>query len=61
MQFNLEVTPESVAGMVENCRNELVEGPHIQTEPEILGESCCYETNYQVMFLFLDYLSALET
>ncbi|MEN8201903.1 MAG: hypothetical protein ABFS28_04845 [Bacteroidota bacterium] len=55
------MTPESVAGMVENCRNELVEGPHIQTEPEILGESCCYETNYQVMFLFLDYLSALET
>lgn len=60
LQFHLEVTSESVKGMVENCRNELVAGPYIQTEQEILDEKCCYEPNHQVMFQFLDYLSALN-
>jgi len=59
LQFHLEMTPDSVAGMVENCRDELVEGPYIQTEDEILEESCCYESNQQIMFQFLDYLSSL--
>lgn len=61
LQFHLEVTPESVQGMVDNCRDELVPGPFIQTEKEILGEICCYEMNHEVMFHFLDYLSALTT
>jgi GMP synthase (glutamine-hydrolysing) len=60
LQFHLEMTPASVAGMVENCGNELVDGPYIQTEREILSESCCYTSNQQLMFLFLDYLSALN-
>jgi GMP synthase-like glutamine amidotransferase len=59
LQFHLEVTPASVAALVDNCRDELVEGPHIQTEQEILGEDCCYESNQQIMFQFLDYLCAL--
>jgi len=59
LQFHLEVTPESVREMVDNCRDELVQGSYIQDEKEILGETCCYESNQQVMFQFLDYLSAL--
>ncbi len=61
LQFHLEVTPESVRGLVENCGDELVPGPHIQTEKQILGETGYYESNQQVMFQFLNYLSALIT
>jgi len=61
LQFHLEVTPESVAGMVDKCRSQLVPGEYIQTEKEILRESCCFETNQQVLCQFLDYLSAFIT
>lgn len=59
LQFHLEMTPESVRGMVENCRDELLEGIHIQTEKEILSEENYFEANQQLMYRFLDYLCAL--
>ena len=59
LQFHLEVTPESVVGMVYNCRAELESGPYIQSEEEILKGTEFYETNQKVMFQFLDYLSGL--
>jgi len=59
LQFHLEMIPESVRGMVDNCRNELVSGPYIQSEKEILKGSEFYDSNQQVMFRFLDYLSGL--
>ena len=37
LQFHLEATPESVRALVENARHELVPGPHIQAEAEILA------------------------
>jgi GMP synthase-like glutamine amidotransferase len=37
LQFHLETTPDSAQTIVENCRNELVEGKYIQTEQEILS------------------------
>lgn len=60
LQFHLEMTPDSVEGMVENCGDELVDGPYIQTAEEIRSEACCYAPNQQLMFQFLDYLSALN-
>ena len=59
MQFHLEVTPESVKDLVENCRDELVEGPHIQSEKEILSEQNYFQANQEVLYQFLDYLCAL--
>ncbi len=59
MQFHLEVTPESVKELVNNCRGELVEGIHIQSEKEILSEQSYFETNQQVLYQFLDYLCSL--
>lgn len=55
-QFHLEVTAESVREMVENCRDELIEGAYIQSESEILAEMCNFDTNQQILFQFLDYL-----
>jgi GMP synthase-like glutamine amidotransferase len=37
LQFHLETTPESARAIVENCRDELVDGEYIQTEREILS------------------------
>jgi GMP synthase (glutamine-hydrolysing) len=59
LQFHLELTPESVRTLLENCRDELVEGPHIEPEAEILAEKVNFEINQQVLFQFLDYLSSL--
>lgn len=59
MQFHLEVTLESLKELVDNCRDELVEGPYIQSEKEILSEQKYFQTNQEVLFQFLDYLSDL--
>ncbi|MEN8228223.1 MAG: type 1 glutamine amidotransferase [Bacteroidota bacterium] len=56
LQFHLEATPASVKELVDNCREELVPGPYIQTEEEILGEEKVYQTNQALMFRLLDYL-----
>jgi len=61
LQFHLEATQESIAELVENCRDELVEGPHIQTEKEILSGDGHFESNHQLLFKFLDYLSSLDS
>lgn len=60
LQFHLEVNPDSVRELVENCRDELEEGPHIQSEKKILSEHSYFQTNQEVLFQFLDYLSSLE-
>ncbi|WP_428239587.1 type 1 glutamine amidotransferase [Gynuella sp.] len=39
LQFHLETTPASAQAIVENCRNELVEGKYIQSEATILSAS----------------------
>jgi GMP synthase-like glutamine amidotransferase len=37
LQFHLETTPVSAQAIVENCRDELIEGEYIQSEMEILS------------------------
>ena len=61
LQFHLEATPESIKELVDNCRDELVEGPYIQTEKEILSVDGHFESNHQLLFKFLDYLSNLDS
>ena len=58
-QFHLEVTPEGVRKLVENCRDELVAGPYIQSEKEILEEKRFYRENQALMYRFLDYMGSL--
>jgi len=59
LQFHLELTPESVKEMVAHCGEEIIPGPYIQTEKEILEETRYYEGNQKLMFHFLDYLCCL--
>ena len=36
LQFHLETTPASIEALIEHCRDELVPGPYVQTEQELL-------------------------
>jgi GMP synthase-like glutamine amidotransferase len=36
LQFHLEVTRQGVEAMIENCRNELIPGPYVQTAAQML-------------------------
>ena len=56
LQFHLELTPDSIKELVDNCRDELVEGPHIQSEKEILSEQKYFQPNQELLYQFLDYL-----
>ena len=37
LQFHLEITRPGLEALVENCREELIEGQYVQTEEELLG------------------------
>lgn len=58
LQFHLEMLPENVKAIVENCGDELEEGVFIQTEGDILSktEQTYMQTN-ALMSALLDYLS----
>ena len=57
LQFHLETTPHSAQAIVENCRDELVEGEYIQSEAEILSVSAeRYSSINKVMGSVLKYL-----
>ncbi len=56
LQFHLETTPESMEALIENCGNELVNAPYIQTTPEIRKAARFEEIN-AAMTQLLDQLS----
>lgn len=59
LQFHLETTPLSARAIVENCRNELVEGKYIQSEAEILSvPQEHYSSINSLMGRVLEYLQA---
>jgi GMP synthase-like glutamine amidotransferase len=57
LQFHLEVTEQSLREMLENGKNELVEGETIQTVEGILMQTGHIESNNIRMFQILDYFS----
>lgn len=59
LQFHLETTSNSVQGIVENCRDELVEGDYIQSEAKILSAPHeRYSSINSLMWSVLEYLHA---
>jgi GMP synthase-like glutamine amidotransferase len=58
LQFHLEVSPESVATLIENCRAELLVAPWIQSEEEMLvAEGVRFEDLHTWLGSLLDYLT----
>lgn len=59
LQFHLETTPSSAQAIVENCKDEMVEGQYIQTEEEILSVPVeRYASINGLMEKLLEYLHA---
>lgn len=57
LQFHLETTPLSAQAIVENCRDELVEGEYIQSELKILSAPQKYYSSInRLMDKVLEYL-----
>lgn len=59
LQFHLETTSISVQEIVENCRDELVDGKYIQSETDILSATQeRYSSINSLMWNMLEYLHA---
>ena len=57
LQFHFEVTAETLLGMVENGREELIVNKAIQSAEQILQTTAYIENNNQLMFRLLDRLA----
>ena len=55
LQFHLETTPESARALIDRARAELVPGPFVQTEAELLAEP---PARYEALHRLLDALLA---
>lgn len=60
LQFHLETTPESAVSLINNCRHELVRGPWIQTELEIIDSNEKFAGINLTMDRILDYLASFS-
>lgn len=49
LQFHLEFTPDSTRALIEKARDELVDGPWIQTEQEMLRDKSMFDTANNLM------------
>ncbi len=54
LQFHLEATPLSAAGITQNCSNELIDKPYIQSEKLILSDNSRFDEINKIMFTILD-------
>jgi GMP synthase-like glutamine amidotransferase len=58
LQFHLESTPESVQALINNCRDELVTAPYIQTEHELQSvQIATYEKINSIMAELLSHIT----
>jgi GMP synthase-like glutamine amidotransferase len=58
LQFHLEVTPKEMSAFVRNCRDELVPGPFVQCETDLLAAlPNAYNTINSLMNEILSYLT----
>ena len=58
-QCHMEFTPDSIEGMISNCPDDLIhdgDQPFVQSA-EVLRQHC-FKTMNQILFKFLDYMSA---
>ncbi|AKB18076.1 hypothetical protein [Methanosarcina sp. WH1] len=54
LQFHLEMSNQTIRNVIENCRDEIVEGKYIQKEHELLERDYLLKVSRQLMFRLLD-------
>ena len=58
LQFHLETTKESITSLVDNCGEELGDGPYVQTAAQMLADTEHIDANRVLLNGLLEYLSA---
>lgn len=58
LQFHLEVAEDNIHQLIRHSQDELVPGPYIQMEEELLGKQETIDENRCLLFQFLDAWSA---
>jgi GMP synthase-like glutamine amidotransferase len=56
LQFHVEMSDQTIRNVIENCRDELVEGKYIQKEDEMLGREDFLIDSKRLMFRLMDNL-----
>jgi GMP synthase-like glutamine amidotransferase len=54
LQFHLEMSKKTIGNVIENCRDELITGPYIQSEEEMLDKKSFLTESKSLMFRMLD-------
>jgi hypothetical protein len=54
LQFHLEATAATVAELVAHCRRELVAGPYVQEEREIVAGAASASGLHSILYEILD-------
>jgi GMP synthase-like glutamine amidotransferase len=54
LQFHLEMSNKTIQNVIENCRDELVEGMYIQNEEKMLDKDSLLTKSKLLMFSMLD-------
>jgi GMP synthase (glutamine-hydrolysing) len=60
LQFHLETTPAAATALIDNCADELVEGPYIQAAESMLQDTSRFERINHAMWTILDQLATIE-
>lgn len=58
LQFHLEMTPEGIQRLIQNCPEDLTPGPFVQTPKEMLSQIRNLPINHLVLYQLLDRLEA---
>ncbi len=60
LQFHLETTQESAQSLIDNCGNELINAPYIQTASEIMNQDEKFKNINSLMNSILDHLVKID-
>ncbi|AAM06339.1 type 1 glutamine amidotransferase [Methanosarcina acetivorans] len=61
LQFHLEMSNQTIKNVIENCRDELIEGKYIQKEDEMLNRTDFLKESRKLTFRLLDNLEKTIT
>ncbi len=61
LQFHLEITPETLLGMLDNCKDELVPGEFVQKEGDIVQQIDLFKNTNKYLAIILNNLEKAHT
>ena len=60
LQFHLESTAKGIKQLIDNCKNEIIDAPYIQTADQMLSDESRFRKINDLMFKILDYQASLS-